>query len=103
MNWRNEMRNCDCGVKFRPKREAQRYCSARCGSAERMARQRSRNRSEGKPRSAPPCASEWARLRPKRKCLGGQHAAGQVRGAVCTNSESKKGGGVGLSEGGRGN
>jgi hypothetical protein len=28
--WRNEIRTCDCGDGFAPKREKQRHCSARC-------------------------------------------------------------------------
>ena len=44
-------RICDCGETFKPKREAQRFCSAACGSAYRMARMRSRNKDgvEGAP------------------------------------------------------
>ena len=29
-NWRNEKRGCWCGETFRPKRQAQRHCSASC-------------------------------------------------------------------------
>ena len=28
--WRNETRTCGCGVRFNPKREHQRHCSASC-------------------------------------------------------------------------
>ena len=41
--WRAEVRTCPCGETFRPKREGQRFCSATCGSADRMSRKRSRN------------------------------------------------------------
>ena len=34
---------CACGETFKPTREAQRFCSAACGSSDRMARMRSRN------------------------------------------------------------
>ena len=37
-------RTCACGETFTPKREAQRFCSAACGSSNRMARMRSRNK-----------------------------------------------------------
>ena len=30
MTWHDEIRNCDCGTEFQPKREAQRHCSTRC-------------------------------------------------------------------------
>jgi hypothetical protein len=38
MGWRAEVRACTCGVEFKPKRERQRFCSAKCGSANRMSR-----------------------------------------------------------------
>ena len=37
-------RTCACGETFTPTREAQRFCSAACGSSNRMARMRSRNK-----------------------------------------------------------
>ena len=39
-------RTCPCGETFKPTREAQRFCSAACGSAYRMARMRSRNKDD---------------------------------------------------------
>ena len=42
MGWRNELRKCDCGQVFNPRREAQAYCSPRCGTKYRVARHRSR-------------------------------------------------------------
>ena len=46
-----KIRTCACGETFKPTREAQRFCSAACGSSNRMARMRSRNKDsvEGAP------------------------------------------------------
>ena len=41
MTWRDEVRTCDCGDKFNPKREAQAYCSKRCSNAATQRRKRS--------------------------------------------------------------
>src|SRR4030095_13726973 len=41
-NWRNEIRNCACGVTFAPKRQKQRYCSTRCGTRARVTHHGSR-------------------------------------------------------------
>jgi hypothetical protein len=68
-DWRHKNRTCGCGARFIPKREKQRHCSASCGSRDRMAKQRSRNKSGGiltliprnrnTPLSDSPAASEW--------------------------------------------
>jgi hypothetical protein len=53
MDWRDELRTCRCGESFRPKREAQRFCSAKCGSADRMSRKRTRNIKSDPTRNTP--------------------------------------------------
>lgn len=40
--WRNEYRTCACGNTFKPRREAQRHCSAKCGTKARVTQHRSR-------------------------------------------------------------
>jgi hypothetical protein len=40
--WRNEVRTCDCGERFRPKREKQQHCSAKCGTTARVSQHRIR-------------------------------------------------------------
>ena len=40
--WRNEYRKCACGNTFKPRREAQRHCSAKCGTKARVTQHRSR-------------------------------------------------------------
>jgi hypothetical protein len=34
-DWRNEKQTCACGVRFTPKREKERHCSAKCGTKAR--------------------------------------------------------------------
>jgi hypothetical protein len=41
-NWHNEIRTCECGQKFAPKREKQHHCSAKCGTRARVSQHRSR-------------------------------------------------------------
>jgi hypothetical protein len=45
-NWRNENRTCRCGERFKPKREAQAYCSKRCANAATQRRKRSGDKSQ---------------------------------------------------------
>ena len=40
-DWRHEWRKCHCGETFRPKREAQRFCSELCRDADKKHRKRS--------------------------------------------------------------
>jgi hypothetical protein len=40
-DWRHEWRKCHCGETFRPKREAQRFCTERCRDADKKHRKRS--------------------------------------------------------------
>src|SRR5262245_45125954 len=42
--WRSEIRICDCGQSFTPKREKQRHCSAKCGTRARVTQHRTRYR-----------------------------------------------------------
>lgn len=42
MSWKNDIRACQCGVEFTPKREKQRHCSPRCGTKYRVSKHRSR-------------------------------------------------------------
>ena len=41
-DWRNEIRTCDCGARFTPKREMQRHCSTKCGTRARVSQHRTR-------------------------------------------------------------
>jgi hypothetical protein len=70
--WRSKTRTCACGQKFKPKREAQTYCSARFRDAEAKWRLRSIDKNMDKkpaltlipgsmdrPVSGPNRASDW--------------------------------------------
>ena len=70
MTWRDEKRACRCGYRFKPKRETQRHCCPACRVKDAMARyRRSDNRSgdtlkliprsDNRPLSDSPSASEW--------------------------------------------
>jgi hypothetical protein len=69
-DWRTEIRTCDCGSTFKPKRESQRHCRSACRVKDAMARyRRSDNRSgdtltlvprsDNTPASDSLTASEW--------------------------------------------
>src|SRR5262245_35787953 len=45
-DWRNEIRTCNCGARFAPKREKQRHCSARCRNTSVVRRRRSGDKTE---------------------------------------------------------
>lgn len=46
MTWKSEVRTCACGKRFKPRREAQRYCTARCRNTAVVRRKRSGDRTE---------------------------------------------------------
>ena len=42
--WRDDIRVCGCGDAYRPRREAQRHCSTKCGTRTRVTQHRTRYR-----------------------------------------------------------
>jgi hypothetical protein len=71
-NWQTEIRTCDCGSPFKPRRADQRYCGKHCRDKVAKRRRRSMDKSGDKnpdlgvvprsmdmPLSDSPTASEW--------------------------------------------